>query len=371
MLKKATRILLSQDDVWEPICKEILSNRTVAIPTETVYGLAGNAFSEEACKEIFRVKGRPSDNPLIVHISEMSMLEKIVDLPLVPLKLWPVMEKFWPGPLTILFPKLPHSKGGVCDQVTAGLPTVAVRFPSHPLAQKLISLTGVPLAAPSANISGGPSPTTAMHVFNDLNGRIPYILDGDKCCLGIESTVIDCLQDPPLILRPGSITKSDLLPFLPDIQTFDSLKKSDSSKAIQISEKPSTPGMKYRHYSPMTPLILLRPSRTNGIISPFFEENIIKYITKQFEDSYTTFVIRITCHPTKQFILPEGKIYREIEVSSTSSSTEIAKNLFDSLRLADSCKPSLIIIEDLEDDDDKNLGIINRIEKASSSVVYL
>lgn len=367
MMKMATKIIQAQDDIWEPICKEIFSNKTVAIPTETVYGLAGNAFSEEACKEIFRIKGRPSDNPLIVHINGMDMLSRIVDVNEIPSKIWPIMKKFWPGPLTILFPCIPHNKGGVCDQVTAGLPTVAVRFPSHPLALKLISLTGLPLAAPSANLSGGPSPTTAKHVFDDLNGRIPYILDGDKCCLGIESTVIDCLQDPPLILRPGSITKTDLLPFLPNIQTFDSLKRKDSSSilATTLSIKPSTPGMKYRHYSPNAPLILLRPINRDDC----FEEKVVKFITEKF-DTYNN-IIRITSHLTMDFPISKHSKYMEIKCSSTSSSSEIAQNLFDSLRMADSYNPSLIIIEDLEDDDDINLGINNRIEKASSSIIYL
>ena len=183
---------------------EILkSGGLVAFPTETVYGLGANAFNAEAVLSVFTAKGRPADNPLIVHIYERSQLDEICDI---PPRAPALMDAFWPGPLTILFPRKPV----IPDVVTAGLSTVAVRMPSHPVALSLLKTSGLPVAAPSANRSGRPSPTTAMHVMEDMKGIIPMILDGGACEIGLESTVLDLSNEKPVILRPGGITKSML-----------------------------------------------------------------------------------------------------------------------------------------------------------------
>ncbi|KAJ9073724.1 hypothetical protein DSO57_1013147 [Entomophthora muscae] len=227
----------------------------VGMPTETVYGLGGNALQAESAQAIFIAKGRPSDNPLIVHVSSLSMLSSLLPTPeALPTVYEDIIRRFWPGPLTILVPK----SALIPEVVTGGHDTVAVRFPSHPVARALISLAGVPVAAPSANTSGRPSPTTAQHVFHDLNGKIPCILDSGSCDVGLESTVLDALRSPPVILRPGGVTHEQLMEFFPDIRVY---RRSDftESEAKQLEECPTTPGMKYRHYSPTASVILFDP----------------------------------------------------------------------------------------------------------------
>lgn len=211
----------------------------VGIPTETVYGLAADARNGSAVARIFRAKGRPADNPLIVHISDMAQLEELVrEFPEAARKL---AAAYWPGPLTIILPKKP----GVPDEVTAGLDTVAVRFPSHPVAQKIIAAAGCPLAAPSANSSGKPSPTTAAHVLDDMDGRIDAVLDGGDCGVGLESTVITLASERPRLLRPGGITPEQLRAVLGTVDI-------DPAVTHQLTEgqKVLSPGMKYKHYAP-------------------------------------------------------------------------------------------------------------------------
>lgn len=216
----------------------------VAFPTETVYGLGANAWSEEAVAGIFLAKGRPQDNPLIVHIAGRAQVEALAaDIPPEAEKL---MERFWPGPLTLLFPK----KAEVPELVCAGLETVAIRQPAHPLALELIRQAGVPLAAPSANLSGRPSPTCAEHVWEDLAGRIAAILDGGPVGVGVESTVVDLLGPEPMILRPGGITREELEEVLGRPVLLD-------PALLGAEERPRSPGMKYRHYAPAAPLEVL------------------------------------------------------------------------------------------------------------------
>jgi tRNA threonylcarbamoyl adenosine modification protein (Sua5/YciO/YrdC/YwlC family) len=216
----------------------------VAIPTETVYGLAANALSASAVRKIFAAKQRPSDNPLIIHISSLDMLRALYpDGSPIPPIYTPILARHWPGPLTILLPRSPL----VPEAVTCGQPTMAVRLPSHPVARTLIALCGFPLAAPSANSSGRPSPTLAHHVLEDLKGRLPLIIDGGACSSGLESTVLDALRQPPAILRPGGVT-------------YEQLQQQEGLAGLQVYRRdfvdsqleaaPSTPGMKYRHYSP-------------------------------------------------------------------------------------------------------------------------
>ncbi|MBM7714483.1 L-threonylcarbamoyladenylate synthase [Bacillus thermophilus] len=221
----------------------IKKNEVVAFPTETVYGLGANATSDEAVAKIFAAKGRPADNPLIVHIATFQQLKQIaVDISDTAMKL---MRTFWPGPLTLIFNKKP---GAVSRLVTAGLNTVAVRMPDHPLAMALIRESGHPIAAPSANKSGKPSPTTAKHVQDDLDGIVAGIVDGGPAGVGVESTVVDCTVSPPVILRPGGISKEDIEAVIGPVE-------EDPSIASSVS-KPKSPGMKYRHYAPDAPLYL-------------------------------------------------------------------------------------------------------------------
>ncbi|MBR6780735.1 MAG: threonylcarbamoyl-AMP synthase, partial [Clostridia bacterium] len=219
----------------------------VAMPTETVYGLAANAFDREAVAKIFVAKGRPQDNPLIVHIADVNDLYLLAsEVPETALKL---AEKFWPGPLTMILPK----KERVPDVVSGGLPTVAVRMPSHKGANALIRAAGVPLAAPSANISGFPSPTEMRHVADDMQGRIAAVCDGGNCGFGVESTVISLATEVPTLLRPGSITKEQLESVLGEVLVDNAVLHP-----LKEGETVSSPGMKYRHYAPKAKITIVR-----------------------------------------------------------------------------------------------------------------
>lgn len=232
------------------IAAELLKNGgLVAIPTETVYGLAADATNGAAVEQIFKAKGRPQDNPLIVHISSYEQLEQLVSH--IPEHAKRLMETFWPGPLTVILPK----SNLVPDQVSAGLPTVAVRFPSHPVARAVIQEAGVPLAAPSANVSGSPSPTIAAHVLHDLDGKIEAVIDGGPCTVGLESTVITLAEETSMLLRPGAVTLEQLQQVLGTVKMADAVLHQLEQGAVAAS-----PGMKYKHYAPKAKLILLEGS---------------------------------------------------------------------------------------------------------------
>lgn len=227
---------------------EILrAGEVVAIPTETVYGLAANAYDGEAVSKIFKAKGRPQDNPLIVHIAKVETLSDLVaEVPKAAEKL---AAAFWPGPLTIILPKSEK----IPDAVSAGLPTVAVRMPSHPVAHAVIEAAGVPLAAPSANLSGSPSPTNAKYVLDDMQGRIPLILDGGTSAVGVESTVITLATARPRVLRPGGITVEQLRALLGEVDVDDAVlhKLAEGVRA-------ASPGMKYKHYAPRADITIVK-----------------------------------------------------------------------------------------------------------------
>lgn len=217
----------------------------VAFPTETVYGLGADALNEKAAEKIYAAKGRPSDNPLIVHITNMEALKKIVTE--IPEKAYVVAEKYWPGPLTMIFQKSEAVPYGT----TGGLDTVAVRMPDHVLARALIDAGGGYIAAPSANVSGRPSPTKAEHVKEDLDGRIDMIIDGGPVEIGVESSILDMTVTPPMILRPGAITKEMFEEVIGEVSEDATLFRADSKKA------PKAPGMKYRHYAPKADLTIV------------------------------------------------------------------------------------------------------------------
>ncbi len=305
----------------------------VAIPTETVYGLAANALSPAAVASIFTVKGRPQDNPLIVHISQIDEWAPLVShLPDIAIKLG---NHFWPGPLTIILEK----SDVVPLETTGGLSSVAVRIPQHAVARNIISAAGVPVAAPSANLSGKPSPTTAGHCYHDLGGKIPLVVDGGACQVGIESTVLSLLnENVPTVLRPGAITAEQ-------IEDVTGLKVQVASFAE--GERVLSPGQKYRHYSPKAPLIAvkgdlddLRAALVNapiGSVSLVFAEDVDKVDTP--------------C----------------IAYGKDGDAQSLAHGLFYALREADRLAPTAIYIR-MPDRDILGIeGVINRIERAVSS----
>ena len=218
----------------------------VAVPTETVYGLAASAYSDTAISKVFAAKGRPQDNPLIVHISDFEMLSDVVSD--FPKEARALAEKFWPGPLTMVLPKGEK----VADSVSRGLSTVAVRMPNNRVALDIIKAAGIPLAAPSANLSGSPSPTTADHVISDLDGKIDAVVMSGSCEVGLESTVVSLFTDPPRLLRPGFVTAEELKEILPNLVVDKAVLEE-----LQKGEKAASPGMMYKHYSPKTEVFLV------------------------------------------------------------------------------------------------------------------
>lgn len=242
-------ILTKADEASVNKAAELLqAGEIVAIPTETVYGIAASAFNGAAVKKIFEAKGRPQDNPLIVHIDRLEMLEGLVAC--VPEGAKALAQAFWPGPLTIIMPRGPK----VADEVCAGLDTVAIRMPSHPVARAVIAASGLPLAAPSANRSGGPSPTIAQDVMADMDGRLPLILDGGACGVGVESTVITLAGEQPMLLRPGFVTKEQLEGVLGcEVQLAGAVLHK-----LKEGETARSPGMKYKHYAPKAHVTILR-----------------------------------------------------------------------------------------------------------------
>lgn len=247
-----TKLLTVSDEDIKYAGKVIRSGGLVAMPTETVYGLAANALSGECVRKIYAAKGRPSDNPLIVHISSFSQWEPLVEK--IPEAAKKLAEKFWPGPLTIILKK----SSLIPNETSGGLDTVAVRMPSDKNARRLIESAGLPIAAPSANTSGKPSPTSASHVMNDLDGKIEAVIDGGECSVGVESTVITLVTDPPRLLRPGGVTPEELESVLGEIEIDDAVYNK-----LEDGKEAASPGMKYKHYSPSARVILLKGTFEN------------------------------------------------------------------------------------------------------------
>ncbi len=238
----------SEQDILK--AAEIIKNGgLVGMPTETVYGLAADALNAEAVVKIFEAKGRPGDNPLIVHISDISEIEKYNLVSEFPENAKLLAEKFWPGPLTMIMPK----SDNVPYEVTAGLDSVAIRYPSHKAAQALIAKSERPLAAPSANLSGSPSPTCALHVMNDLRSKIGAVIDGGDCEVGLESTVITLCTNPPTLLRPGKVTLEELRDVLGEVNLSSAVLEK-----LKDTEAAPSPGMKYRHYAPKAKVCLIK-----------------------------------------------------------------------------------------------------------------
>lgn len=300
-------VLLSTSEQDINKAAEIIKNGgLVGMPTETVYGLGANAMNEDAVKSIFIAKGRPQDNPLIVHISDISMLSPLIRE--LPEKARESAEKFWPGPFTMVLPK---SDDIIPDSVSAGLDTVAIRMPSHPIARALISAAGVPIAAPSANTSGKPSPTTAAHVVDDMNGKIDAVIMAGSSEVGLESTVVTFCTTPPRLLRPGGITVEELREIIPDLQ----IDKAVLSE-LKAEEKAASPGMKYKHYSPKCEVTLISGS----------SQDYIDYVNQN-----TSLSVCALCFEEDI----EGLRTEYICYGKKTSGETLAAELFDSLRELD------------------------------------
>ncbi|VEU22898.1 DEKNAAC103980 [Brettanomyces naardenensis] len=340
-LKEATEIIKTPGGV-------------VAFPTETVYGLGGSSLCTESVKAIYAAKHRPADNPLISHIASIDQLQRRLLLPgqEIPEVYKPLIDKFWPGPLTIILPIPDKSKSPISTAVTANGDTFTVRMPVHPIARALISMCDLPIAAPSANASTRPSPTRASHVYHDLKGRIPLILDGGSCDVGLESTVIDGTVDPPMLLRPGGVSVEQIRaaggPFWKKIVIARRLSTGKN-------EPVKTPGMKYRHYSPTAEVVLFIGCG-DGVSS------VRKYVKDKGLEGKKIALLR-----SKEFA--EAKeMGIEIERDLGRDGLEIQRNVFSELREVDEMGVDYIFVEGVGEDHE-GLAIMNRLNKAASVVV--
>jgi len=310
----------------------ILKGKLVAFPTETVYGLGADALNGEAVRKIFKAKGRPADNPLIIHIAEFRDLKRLADE--VPREAELLAKKFWPGPLTMVLPKgekVPYA-------TTGGLDTVAVRMPAHPIALALIRASR-PIAAPSANISGKPSPTSAEHVIDDFYGRIECIIDGGPTMIGVESTVVDLTSDEPTLLRPGGVTLEEIEEVVGKVKVHPAVKGKPADLA-------RAPGMKYRHYSPNAQVIVVEGERER--VREKIDELVKKYRLKGL----------------KVGVMATEEHEADVFFNLGKSEEEVAKNLFLALRDLDKKGVDVIIAEGVEE---KGLGlaVMNRLRKAA------
>lgn len=310
---------------------------TVIFPTETVYGLGANALDEKAVSKIYEAKGRPSDNPLIVHIYDKHQVEELAKD--ISPKAHVVMDKFWPGPITIILNK----KDIVPSRTSGGLDTVAIRMPSNPIAKELLKETNLPIAAPSANISGRPSPTKANHVYEEMNNRVDGIILGGDCTFGLESTVLDLTNDIPTILRPGSVTKEDLESVIGQVNIDPALEnKEDNIKA-------KAPGMKYKHYSPNADVFIVSGGEKE------VAEKINALVLENNKNNIKSVILCIEEHKN---------LYKGDTIILGRDLQEVGSNLFDSLIMADKKGYDVVYTEAFEN---KGVGraIMNRLLKSA------
>lgn len=322
----------------------IKSGGLVAFPTETVYGLGGDGLNPKSSKKIYEAKGRPSDNPLIIHIAEFDDIYKITkNIPAVAITL---AKMYWPGPLTMIFEKADI----VPYETTGGLDTVAVRFPSHPIARDFIKAAGGYVAAPSANLSGRPSPTTALHVRDDMDGRIDMIIDGGPCDIGLESTIIDCTSEVPMLLRPGFVSYEML---------EEVLNKVDKDPAVfggDVNAKPKAPGMKYRHYAPKGSLVIVSGA----------EEKVCEYIVDKINSKEPSVRIGvITCSDKVSYYKDADYV---ANIGERGDEKAIAARLFDILRKFDDESVDMIFSEEF-DTPQLGMAIMNRLIKAAGHTI--
>lgn len=318
------------------------SGGLVAFPTETVYGLGANALDRSAVLSIFEAKGRPADNPLIVHIYDRDQLDPLCRI---PERANLLMDAFWPGPLTVLC----HKTTAVPDEVTAGLPTVAVRMPSHPVAREMLKVCGLPIAAPSANSSGRPSPTTAAHVLEDMNGKIPLIIDGGMCDVGLESTVLDLCHGEPVILRPGGVTRE----MISNVLNCDVSVAGSVLRPLRENETALSPGMRYRHYAPKAVVTLVQGPEERVV--PLLESLCMEQRAAGKKTCVLCFSEHVAalarCSPH--------------DIGSSSSPSQIAHRLFDTLRKLDEEGMEAVFSEVIPPEG-VGLAVMNRLGRAAS-----
>ena len=325
--------------------KALQDGKLVVFPTETVYGLGADGRSFERVEKIFQAKGRPSDNPLILHIGREEQVKDLVRE--IPQCAKDCMTMFWPGPLTIIF----HKKENIPANVTAGLDTVAIRMPEHPIAQKILQEANIPVAAPSANLSGRPSPTKADHVMEDLMGKVDIIVDGGSTDVGIESTVLDVTVDPPMVLRPGAVTLEELKVLLGEVIVDEGILESHTKKI------PKSPGQKYTHYAPKASCTLFGGN--------FY--NVAKEVNRRIRENPHK---KIAVMATKETIdLYEGPDLL-LNMGSREDLREVAHNIFHQLRQCDEEGMDMIFIEAFELTG-MGAGIMNRLLKACGGKVVL
>jgi len=333
-------VLIKEGAAW------LQAGELVAFPTETVYGLGANALDASACTKIFEAKGRPQDNPLIVHVCNRAMANSLVSNWTPEAEL--CVQNFWPGPLTLVMTKT----NKVPDVVTAGLANVAIRMPSHPVALRLIEETGLPIAAPSANLSGKPSPTSGSHVWRDMNGKIPLILDAGACLVGLESTVLDVSGGIPTILRPGGISKEQLEAVLGEVRV-------DTPSATQA---PKAPGMKYRHYAPQGEMMLMIGS----------SERIIQRMGCEIQKGHARLKkVAVLCSLESAPFLQDRLPDLLFVLGSKERPHEVASSLFEGLRLCDEQDIDLILAEGVKEGG-IGTAIMNRLQKAAGKgILYI
>jgi L-threonylcarbamoyladenylate synthase len=325
-----TEVLLADEVAVTKAAQVIRAGGLVAFPTETVYGLGADGLNERAARRIFAAKERPHDDPLIVHIAHLQELSQLARS--VPELAWDLAKRFWPGPLTLVLERAAR----VPKVTTGGLETVAVRAPAHTVAQKLILASGCPIAAPSANRFGRPSPTRAEHVLEDLDGRVEIVLDGGPTLVGLESTVLDMTQNPPMVLRPGGITLEELQAVLGDVRTLEPTDR----KAAQRS-----PGTRSRHYAPRAKLLLTEPGQAEALAQSFLDQGERVGLLLQRRPTLADSRLHVQQMPT------DLKSY--------------AQRLFAALRELDAQRVDLIIVESVEE---RELGraIMDRLRRAGS-----
>ena len=337
-----TKVLAADQQSLAQASALLKAGQLVAFPTETVYGLGANALDRNAVLKIFEAKGRPGDNPLIVHIHDRAQLAGICETDETAEKL---MDAFWPGPLTLIMPKKPE----IPLEVTAGLDTVAVRMPSHPVALAMLQACGLPVAAPSANRSGKPSPTSAEHVRVDMEGRIPMILDGGSCQVGLESTVLTVCQDIPCILRPGGITKD----MLENVLRCEITVAGSVLRPLQKGEKALSPGMMYKHYSPDGQVTLVEGAEAD--VLPALQALCDHAIAQ----GHRTCVMCFTEHVNAL------QAYHPHDIGRKDHPEEVAQRLFDTLRMLDE-EGMEVIFSEVVPPEGVGLAVMNRLGRAAA-----
>ena len=307
----------------------------LGIPTETVYGLGANGLDPQAVANIFKAKGRPQDNPLILHIPDVSWLERYCKN--IPASAYTLAHAFWPGPLTMILER----KAMVPDVVTAGLDTVGMRCPAHTLCRKLIAAADVPVAAPSGNLSGRPSPTTAQHMLEDMDGKIDAILEGGSCNVGLESTIVDLTCDPPQLLRPGGVTLEQLREVLGQVEIDAAVLRK-----MKEGEKPRAPGMQYRHYAPKAPVTVVSgdPEKSAAYIQDHLTETSGVICFHEFLDRFADHVVH--------------------DLGHMDDKAEQARQVFDALRTFDGTGVTEIWAQ-CPDSSGLGLAVENRLKKAA------